>query len=118
MQINVLLDNGVFKYSVGQTPPKHSTFVHHFDVKDQITWHYWNSDQKVTVAFETDICPFAGMDGTPWPGKTATFPDEQAARIHASFDTNRMHSRIKYSVTLPDAPGAPKDDPEVIIVDA
>jgi len=118
MQINVLLDNGVFKYSVGTTtPPTYpsKTFVHHFNVNDTITWSYWQSNQRVQVAFENDICPFAHPDDTPWPGKTATFPG-QASKRHSGFDMNQKYRRIKYTVTLLDAPGTPKDDPEVIIV--
>jgi hypothetical protein len=115
MQINVLLDNGIFKYSVGATPPTHTTFVHHFNVNDQITWHYWGGNQRVQIAFDQDICPFALPDGTPWPGKTNIFPG-QPSKLHSGFNLGRKYSRIKYSVTLPDAPGAPKDDPEVIVV--
>lgn len=119
MQINVLLDNGVFKYSVGTTLPTYSsfTFVHHFNINDQITWGYWQSNQRVQVTFDQDICPFADTNDNPWPDKTATFPG-QASKLHSRFDMNQKYRRIKYSVTLLDAPGSPKpkDDPEVIIV--
>jgi hypothetical protein len=115
MWINVLLDNGVFKYSVGATtPPTLTSFVHHFNVNDHITWSYWRSNQRVQVTFDRD-CPFAHADGTAWPGQTALFPG-QAAKLHSGFDLNRKYSRIKYSVTLLDAPGSPTDDPEVIVV--
>jgi hypothetical protein len=115
MQVNVLLDNGVFKYSVGTTPPTYTTFVHHFNVNDQITWSYWQSNQRVQVAFETDTCPFADLNNNPWPDKTATFPN-QPSKLYSGFNLGRKYSRIKYTVTLLDAPGTPKDDPEVIVV--
>jgi len=119
MQINVLLENGKFMYSVGpNNPPRYTNFTHHFNVSDQITWKYWQSNQRVIVTFETsktDICPFARPDNTPWPDRTATFPGD-AGKLHPNFDMGRKYSRIPYSVTLPDSPGTPKDDPEVIIV--
>lgn len=115
MQINVLLDNGVFKYSVGNTPPTYTTFAHHFNINDTITWSYWQSNQKVQVAFELDICPFADANNNPWPGKTATFPG-QPSKLHSGFNLGRKYSKIKYSVTLVDMANKPKDDPEVIVV--
>jgi len=115
MRINVLLENGVFKYSVHPNPPLHRRFVHHFKTNDQITWVH--QGQTVQVTFKNDICPFVHDDGSPWAGKTATFPG-RAAKLNPDFVRDRYYSPVKYSVTLPDAPGAPEDDPEVIIVDA
>jgi hypothetical protein len=115
IQVNVFWEDGVFKYSTGNNTPI-TDFVHEFHVNDEITWHYGKTGHHVKIAFENDICPFARADGTPWPGKAATFPD-QASKLHAGFDRNRLRTPIKYSVTLVDEKDAPKHDPEVIIVD-
>ena len=116
IQVNVLHENGVFKYAVDPAPPTATLrFVTELRRSDQITWRHWQSDKRVQVAFE-ESSPFAAADGTSWPGERATFPDRPAL-VHPNLDTSRLGKNIKYSVTLLDEPNTPTDDPEVIIVD-
>ena len=120
IQVNVLREkDGVFKYSIDPAPPAETDLSHRFHVRDQITWRYWKDNQRVQVAFKTDICPFTRADGSPWPNKTFIFPDQpdQPAILDAGFDKKRLNDPIKYTITLPDQPGTLPDDPEVIIVD-
>jgi hypothetical protein len=116
IQVNVLWENGVFKYAVDPAlPAATARFVTHVRRSDQITWSQWQSDKRVQVAF-AESSPFVAADGTSWQGERATFPDRPAI-VHPNLDTNRLGREIKYSVTLLDEPNTPTDDPEVIIVD-
>ena len=114
MKINVLLDKGVYKYSVDENAPLHTAFVHHCPLSQQITWRSSLPGQPVTVTFHSDICPFVNANGTPLDRSTATFTPGQAVKVNPVFPRERYYSRVKYTVTLPDAQ---PDDPEVIIVD-
>jgi hypothetical protein len=116
IQVNVLRENRVFKYAIDPNAPSNTVFSHKVHLKDQITWRYWQSDQRVEVAFEKESSPFAAANGTSWSNERATFPDHPAV-VHPNFDKSRLGKRIKYTVTLLDEPGQPKDDPEVIVVD-
>jgi hypothetical protein len=116
MHINVSHDGGGHKYSLGTRTPQHHPFTHHFTAPDQITWACWQSNKRVQVTF-TKTCPFVNADGTPWPNKTATFPGH-AAKLDPNLPRDQYYTPHKYTITLPDSPGAPADDPEVIIVDA
>lgn len=119
MQINGLLDNGVFKYSVGTTLPTYSssTFVHHFNINDQITW----VTGRVTSGCKLPSTRISVPLRTRMTILGRARPQHSRAKPPSSthvFDMNQKYRRIKYSVTLLDAPGSPKpkDDPEVIIV--
>ena len=118
MQINVSFQNGGYKYSAGANPPLYSgsNFTHHCLLSDQITWRNSAPGQRVTVTFGSGICPFVHADGTPWAGNAATFPG-QPAKVNPAFGRDQYYRPVKYTVTLPDQPGATPDDPEVIIVD-
>ena len=115
IQVNVLRENGVFKYAIDPGRPSVTDFSHNVHLKDRITWRQWQSDQRVQVAFVKESSPFSAADGNSWLNERATFPDLPAI-VHPKFDKSRLGKGIKYSVTLLDEPGQPTDDPEVIIV--